>query len=119
MKQNPNNLIHKLPLKHKIVIAVSIPLVTSLIIAMFAIMGFKQIEARNNYILEKIAKTDKSEQHTELFEILEDLEKRIRFIQLQIIMITLISVIITLVLSFFMARIIQAQTDGLPGTSQE
>ena len=107
-KQNP---LHQLPLRQKIMIAFTIPIIMTMTVSMFAVMGHKQIEEDNHAIMEKASK------HVEVVELLEHSQKRIRMIQQQLIMVTVISIILLLLLAVIISRSIhvtQQAGNGLP-----
>jgi len=119
MKKAKTTPIFQLSLTQRIAIAFTIPLITTLIIVMFAFMGFKHIQIQNRAVYQKIAQTESTQQQAEILEMLKKMEMRINFTQKQLIVISLISLILTIMLSVLIIRVIQVQYGtGIPEQNQ-
>ena len=109
MKQIKNNPLLKITLTQKFVIAFTIPVMTTLIIIMFVFVNFQHIQAQSRAVYQKIAQTKTAHQQTEVLKMLKKMDQKIKFTKIQLIFISLISIITTIMIGVLIIRVIQVQ----------
>lgn len=99
----------QLTIANKIIIGCSLPLILTIIVSMFAILGFQQIGQSNKYIKEKIIQSQSIENNKEMIIILEKSEKKIESFKILIMSVTILSILIGTMTTLLIARSINAQ----------
>ncbi len=103
----------QISLSKKIIMGCSLPIILTVMVSIFSIFGFNQIKQSNRLIKEKIIQAQSIEDNDEVIALLESSEKRVQVYTLQVIIITLIAITFCILISFFIARSIQIQSEKL------